>query len=114
MNKVLLLVVFLAACGQGPKGDSGPKGDPGINGVSGTQGMAGVDGTQISVLQLCQSCVAHYPDVVPEVAFCVDGELYATYSTHGGFSAHILPGNYTSNGEGCSCSFNVQSGCVIN
>lgn len=103
---VLLTIALLpAACGRGPKGDTG---DPGQSIV----GPAGQDAASVTVVQLCHG-TAHYPTVFPEVAFCIGGKLYATYSANGGFSTELTPGAYSSHAIGSSCSFVVQSNCVV-
>jgi hypothetical protein len=68
---VVLLLIILAGCGQGPKGDQGQKGDPGpqgaaggagpqgpqgIRGLSGPQGEAGPPGQGVRVVHSdCQT-----------------------------------------------------------
>ena len=99
-----LLLLMLAGCGKAPQGAQGP---------AGQTGAPGVDTSPISVVQLCTSCVPTYPSVFAEVAYCIDGSLYATYSANGGFTTEIPPGAYSSDGVGCSCSFTVEAGCIV-
>jgi hypothetical protein len=118
MKKYLIALVlgfFMVACGKGDKGDPGSNGQdgaPGAVGSTGPQGDPGENGTEVTVKQFCPG-TTHYPDTFCEVGFCVNGKLYATYSTHGGFSTEIAPGDYRSNGLNCSCDFTVTSNCGI-
>lgn len=97
---------------QGEKGDKGDKGDTGETGAQGAAGANGADGSQITVVQLCGSCIAAYPSVFPETAICLNGSLQAVYSQNGGFLVELPNGNYSSNGINCSCTFHV-SGCNV-
>lgn len=97
---------------QGERGEDGADGQDGLDGVNGNDGRDGTNGTQISVVKLCPGETI-YPSVFVEVAFCIDGKLYATYSTHGGFSTEIPPGNYLSNTVGSRCNFTVEPLCVV-
>jgi hypothetical protein len=137
----LILSAFgLSACGRVETivGPSGPQGSPGVVGAAGaactvtqdatgatvvcgessvhldngTNGLNGSDGTEITVVQLCPGTTT-YPSIFVEVAFCIDNKLYATYSTHGGFSTEIPPGTYSSNAVGSSCTFTVGPDCAV-
>jgi hypothetical protein len=65
------------------------------------------------MVQLCQSCVPVYPSTFAEVAFCIGGNLYGTYSANDGFSAELPPGAYSSDGINCSCSFVIGPNCAV-
>jgi hypothetical protein len=126
----LLLAVLLCAC-VGKKGDQGIQGLPGSNGIDGTNGVDGAqgpqglpgpqgipgptgqDGTQITVVQFCPNDTPSYPSTFPEVGVCIDNQLYAVYSTHGGFLALLTPGIYNSNAVGSNCDFTVLPNCQI-
>lgn len=98
---------------QGEKGDKGDIGETGAQGVAGNNGQNGADGTQITVVQLCGSCVGAYPAVFPEIGLCMGGKLFGVYSANGGFLVEINNGAYNSQGINCSCSFTVN-GCTVN
>lgn len=131
MYNNLFLLMFIAiiniGCGRGPEGApgsvgrNGAQGEAGVQGIQGLQGTPGVNGingtngvdaTPVTVVQLCPG-VTTYPSVFSEVAFCIQGKLYATYSAHDGFSTEIPPGAYSSNGINSSCTFTVQLNCVV-
>lgn len=118
-----LAIVLCAAaanqgCGrveQGPPGPAGALGATGESGPQGPAGPAGADGSNahsVTVVKLCPNQTT-YPSTFTEVAFCIEGKLYATYSANGGFSTEIVPGSYSSNGINSSCSFTVQVNCVV-
>lgn len=108
MNKYSAAIIGIAMTFTG----CGKDGANGVNGTNGLNGRDGVDANPVTVVQLCPATTV-YPTVFSEVAFCINGELYATYSTHGGFSTKIPPGNYSSNGVNSSCSFTVGENCVV-
>lgn len=83
-----------------------------FNGKDGAAGRDGVDATPITVVKLCPG-VTVYPSKFVEVAFCIGGELFGTYSQNGGFSTEMPPGTYGSNGINASCNFTVLPGCGI-
>lgn len=113
---IAIAVVLLGTgCGtsyavQGAKGDPGSVGP---SGPSGERGSPGLNADPIGMVKLCPG-VTTYPSVFVEYAFCVSGNLYATYSSKGGFTTVLPPGRYSSNAIGSSCSFTVVSGCNIN
>lgn len=103
----ILVILNLTACGRthyeyfvGEKGDTGP------------QGEAGADATPVTVVKLCPGATT-YPSTFIEVAFCVQGSLYATYSANGGFTTELVPGHYSSHAINSSCGFTVQANCVV-
>lgn len=100
----LLLMIIMTGCGR-----PGDKGEPGISIV----GPPGVDTTPVTVVKLCPGTTT-YPSIFIEVAFCVGGKLYGTYSANGGFSTELPPGTYSSNAIGSSCNFTILSNCIIN
>jgi len=81
-------------------------------GQKGDQGEPGTDATPVTVVKLCPG-VTTYPSKFVEIAFCIDGTLYGTYSANGGFSTEMPPGTYGSNGINASCNFVVLPGCEI-
>lgn len=106
---VITMFVLLAGCGRGPVGVPGPKGDTGAQGV---QGEAGTDATPVTIVQLCPGTTTYSSKFV-EIAFCVGGRLYGTYSQNGGFSTELPPGSYSSNGINSSCSFIIYADCIV-
>lgn len=107
---VVFILTVLIAC-SGPRGDQGFPGVSGIPGEAGPQGAPGIDLDAVSIVPLCPG-VSNYSTFI-EVGFCINNNLYATYSTHGGFSTLLAPGAYSSNAVGSSCNFVVVSGCEI-
>lgn len=93
-------------------GATGPQGLQGETGGSGSQGLPGIDSTPVTVVQLCPG-VTTYPGVFVEVAICLQNKLYAVYSANGGFLVELVPGNYSSNAIGSSCSLTVAPNCVV-
>ncbi len=114
---LVVLVLALVAC-AGPKGDTGntgaigPIGDTGPTGQTGDTGPTGADGSTITPVKFCPG-EAVYPSIFPEYGLCINNEIYAVYSTHGGFLALIPPGQYNSNAVGSTCNFTVLPNCVI-
>jgi hypothetical protein len=109
MPKTLLVLFLLSltACGQGPQGPAGPQG---VRGDRGETGPGGADGTAVTLVPLCPG-VANY-GVFVEQALCINGKLYGVYSAHGGFLAHFADGEYKSNAIGSACNLTV-SGCTV-
>lgn len=111
-------VVLLALSGCGNthyeyfRGQDGAAGAQGPQGNPGTPGEDGTDATPVTVVKLCPG-VTTYPSKFVEIAFCIGGKLYATYSQNGGFSTEIPPGSYGSNGINASCNFVVLPNCGI-
>jgi len=97
---------------QGPQGIQGDQGPQGVQGPQGQQGVPGQDTTEVTVVNLCPGTTT-YPNTYVEVAFCVRGVLYGTYSANGGFSTELVPGVYNSNAIGSSCSFTVGANCAV-
>lgn len=71
------------------------------------------NGTSVTPIQFCAGVVSNYPTTFPEVGFCIDNNIYAVYSTNGGFMTLIVPGYYNSNAVGSNCNFTVLLNCVI-
>jgi hypothetical protein len=110
----IVLVIALFAC-QGPEGApgaSGERGPIGSPGPKGSDGSQGIPGTSIGIVELCPGSTT-YPSTFIEVAFCINGVLYGTYSANGGFSTELPPGTYNSNGINSTCTFTILPGCVI-
>lgn len=87
-------------------------GDQGPQGVSGAPGKDGKDASPVTAVQFCDGA-STYPSTFPEIGFCIGGNIYAVYSTHGGFAAYLPPGTYYSNAENSSCTFTVGDNCSI-
>lgn len=107
-------VVLFALSGCGRDGAPGLDGIDGqsIVGPQGEQGSPGIDAASVTVVKLCQGTTT-YPSKFVEVAFCIGGKLYGTYSQNGGFSTELPPGSYGSNGINASCNFVVGNSCTI-
>lgn len=122
---ILLLALALVACApekgdrglngehgeNGESGERGPKGDSNV-GDPGIDGQNGTDGTQVTIVKLCPGETT-YPSTFVEVALCIEGKLYAVYSTHGGFMTEVPPGSYSSNAVGSKCDFIVGPNCQV-
>jgi hypothetical protein len=93
----------------GPVGPGGATGNPGIDGQNGRDGS---DAHSVTAVKLCVGTTV-YPSTFVEYAFCLEGQLYATYSANGGFTSVLPPGLYQSNAIGSSCQFEVQANCVV-
>lgn len=83
-----------------------------LNGTNGTDGHDGASGTLVTSVQFCPG-VGHYPDTFPEVGFCINHNIYAVYSANGGFLTEVLPGHWSSDGIGSTCSFTVGADCQV-
>lgn len=109
----ILVALQLMACGQNHyEYFVGEKGETGAQGPAGADGKDGVDATPVTVVKLCNGTTT-YPTTFVEVAFCVGGKLYGTYSSNGGFSTELPPGAYSSNAIGSSCNFTVGPNCTV-
>jgi hypothetical protein len=106
---LVLLSMFLISCAKF-KGDPGAQGPQGEQGATGPQGPQGIPG--ITIVKLCPGETT-YPTTFVEIAFCVGGVLYGTYSANNGFSTELPPGAYSSNAIGSSCNFTVLNNCAI-
>lgn len=104
----VLAALALSGCGLSTVGYPipGPAGKDGVNGKD------GAPGTQITVVQLCPGTTT-YPSTFVEVAFCINDKLYAVYSANNGFETEIVPGAYSSNAIGSTCSFVVEAHCAV-
>lgn len=124
-NVVVVYCLVLSACGprgrDGVNGSAGPRGEAGevgAHGIAGTDGSNGSDGqngqdaTPVTVVTLCPGNT-EYPSIFVEVAFCIGGKLYGTYSANGGFSTELAPGHYSSTAIGSSCNFTVGDNCSV-
>lgn len=80
---------------------------------NGQNGINGTNGTSIKTVQFCLNST-NYPTTFAEVGICIDNNIYAVYSTNGGFLTYIPPGNYSSDGINSSCNFTVKTNCEIN
>ena len=113
---VMMMLVAMSACGHNHyeyfEGAPGKDGAQGEVGPQGPQGAPGIDGTSVTVVKLCPG-VTTYPSKFVEIAFCIGGKLYATYSANGGFSSEFPIGYYSSSGINSSCNFSVLADCVI-
>lgn len=106
------LVVYFSGCGSEVVTLKGAKGDPGIQGVPGNDGVDGTDAMSVTVVKLCPGAPS-YPSTFIEYAFCIQGNLYATYSANGGFTTYLPPGIYNSVAVNSSCTFTVGDNCQI-
>jgi len=84
----------------------------GANGTNGTAGASGTNGTVITPVQFCPG-TGSYPSTFPEVAFCINNNLYAVYSENDSFLTEILPGTWRSDGINSSCIFTVAADCKV-
>lgn len=115
---IAIAIVLLTSCGRvpaGPQGVSGGvglQGAPGATGATGPQGTAGEDTSSIYMVKLCPGD-SIYPSTFVEYAFCVNNNLYGTYSANGGFSTLLPPGQYSSNAINSSCNFSVLPNCLV-
>jgi hypothetical protein len=104
---------------QGPQGVAGTQGQQGSTGATGKpgatgpQGPTGANGSTITVIQFCPGVIPKYPSTFPEVGLCLNGNIYAVYSANDGFLALLSPGVYESDAIGSSCTFTVQSNCIV-
>jgi hypothetical protein len=110
---ILVFGAILAGCGQGQTGNQGIPGVPGASGPIGATGPAGSNGTQITVVQFCPNSVPNYPSTFPEVAECINNQLYAVYSANDGFLTLVPPGVYSSDGINSSCTFTILPNCIV-
>lgn len=94
-------------------GMAGVVGPQGLQGAMGLTGANGQDSTPLTFVQLCQGIVQNYPNTFPELAICVNRNLYGVYSANNGFLVLMPPGAYSSNGINASCNFTVAPDCVI-
>jgi len=101
---VLLLLTILSGCGR--------PGNMGEQGIQGAPGHDGNDAAPVTIVKLCPGTTT-YPGIFVEIAFCVGGKLYGTYSANGGFSTELPPGNYNSNAIGSSCNFIILPNCIV-
>lgn len=117
-NYIIVVLLLLASCAPRPglNGATGETGNPGAVGPSGPkgdQGNPGQDLTPVTLIKFCANSVASYPLVFPEYGLCINHQIYAVYSTNGGFLTVIPPGRYNSNAVGSVCDFTVAANCVI-
>lgn len=111
-------VTAVAACDVAPNGGAlivcGATQSLVLNGAPGAQGQPGTPGTLVSVLQFC-SGTPSYPSVFPEMAFCINNNLYAILDQSNGYDylTEIIPGEYASETTGLSCDFQIKSNCNI-
>ena len=88
-------------------------GDTGAVGPQGPSGSPGTNGTVVNIIQLCPGFTPTYPSSFPEVALCIDNQLYGVYSANDGFLSLLTPGTYTSDGINASCTLTILPNCVI-
>lgn len=116
----ILCLLLCVACAKpkdglnGVDGAPGTKGDTGATGPQGPAGSNGHDGNDAAMVpvKLCPGETV-YPSVFVEYAFCIDGNLYGTYSANDGFTAMLPPGLYSSNTIGSRCNFEIRPNCVV-
>jgi len=116
MTKLIYLMLLFAGCGNPtvfvPTPIPGPSGAPGQS-IVGPPGPASSPMPQVTVVELCHTCVPSYPGTFAEYGLCIDNVLYGVYSEQGGFLAELPPGNYSSNGINCSCNLTVGTNCQV-
>lgn len=98
---------------DGSNGLNGSNGNNGVDGTNGTNGTNGVNGTVVLPVQFCPGSSTVYPNTFPEIGFCINNNIYAVYSTNGGFLSLMTPGTYSSAGVGSACNFTIAANCVI-
>src|ERR1700677_3652665 len=119
MKKLLIFTTFLISCGPGTDSISSkqlscsvqtlvessvlPNGGTLITCPDGSSSLI-MNSAIIEPVQFCPGTPS-YPSTFPEVGWCLNGELYAVYSSNDGFLTLIPPGNYQSNAIGSSCNF---------
>lgn len=106
------LILNGAPGSNGTNGINGTNGTNGSNGTNGINGTNGTNGTVVAPIQFCPG-TGSYPSTFPEVGFCINNNIYAVYSANGGFLTEILPGTWSSNAIGSSCSFTVLPNCQV-
>jgi hypothetical protein len=128
MKKLILCMMLLSACGQGPAGVNGtngygctvsqvgvsdiaPDGGALISCTNGTSSLL-LNGTIIQPVQFCPG-TPNYPAVFPEVGFKINNQIYAVYSLNNGFLTLLTPGYYSSNAVGSACNFTVNTDGTI-
>lgn len=84
----------------------------GAIGETGAQGVPGQNATPVTEVQFCPG-VTTYPNEFNEVGLCISGNIYAVYSSNGGFLVEIPPGEYSSDGINASCDFTVGLNCEV-
>jgi hypothetical protein len=89
-----------------------PAGATGAQGNQGSQGAPGINGNTITPVQLCPGTTS-YPSTFCEVAFCISGSLWGTYSANDGFSSQLPQGAYSSDGINCSCTVQIGPNCSV-
>jgi hypothetical protein len=94
-------VTIICNGATGSQGPQGPSGSPGTN------------GTVVNIIQLCPGFTPTYPSSFPEVALCIDNQLYGVYSANDGFLSLLTPGTYTSDGINASCTLTILPNCVV-
>lgn len=97
---------------NGQVGLTGPQGSTGATGAAGNDGSNGTNANQVTIVQFCPGATV-YPSQFNEIGFCLDGNLYGTYSANGGFSTLLPPGYYASNGINSSCNFTILPNCGV-
>lgn len=97
--------------------DAAPNGGSLIQCPDGSQslvlnGTNGTDGTEVTFVQFCSGVTPTYGSVYAEGAFCIQGNLYAVYSSTATL-VEVTPGAYGSISPGANCSFTVGPNCQV-
>lgn len=116
-----VLALLIQGCAKPKDGINGATGQPGASvvgpagsvGATGPQGIPGIDTTPMTIIQFCPGFVQSYPSTFAESGFCIGGIMYGVYSANNGFIAELPPGVYSSNGINASCTFTLESNCVV-
>jgi hypothetical protein len=108
----LTILLALASCGKGP---SGSNGFDGLNGTQGEKGEAGKDGkngkdASTKVIKFCPNLVDSYGVAYSEQGLCIDGKVYAVYSSNKlAALVQLSNGRYvTTTPQGTNCTFTID------
>lgn len=121
LSNYILICLIIFGCGQqiGTQGPSGPQGIAGATGAQGQpgaigpQGPVGIPAINVYVVQLCSQYTPVY-GLFPEVAICIQGNLYAEYYAPPSSGLTMLSlGNYESTQTGAPCNFTVETNCIV-
>ena len=104
MKRILLALLVLTtfvSCGKGPAGKDG---------INGLNGLDGQDGTLTKVVKFCPNLVDEYGTQYSEQGLCIDGKVYAVYSSNGlAALVEVSYGTYvTTTPKGDNCTFTVN------
>lgn len=121
LSLMLITLTLLVSCGKGPAGKDGINGLNGQDGIQGEQGEAGKDGkdglngTSVSMVKFCPGLVDVYNQAYSERGLCIDGKIYAVYSSNSlAALVELSQGLYqTTTPQGTNCQFKVLANCEV-